>query len=53
LPQSVHTSPRRWHNLGIFKTWMLNQLIIAAYCSGVSPHRLAHWYRRSEGKSNR
>jgi hypothetical protein len=53
LPQSVHTSPRRWHNLGIFKTWMLNQLIIAAYCSGVSPHRLAHWYRRSEGKSDR
>jgi len=53
LPQPVHTSPRRWQNLGIFKTWMLNQLIIAAYYSGIPPHRLAHWYRRGEGKSNR
>ncbi len=28
LPDSVRTSPRRWQNLGIFKTWLLNQLII-------------------------
>jgi rSAM/selenodomain-associated transferase 2 len=53
LPQPVNTSSRRWHNLGIFRTWILNQIIIAAYYSGIPPHRLAHWYRRGEGKSNR
>jgi rSAM/selenodomain-associated transferase 2/rSAM/selenodomain-associated transferase 1 len=50
LPQSVQTSPRRWLNLGIFKTWLLNQLIIVAYYLGVSPRRLAQWYRRSKNQ---
>jgi rSAM/selenodomain-associated transferase 2/rSAM/selenodomain-associated transferase 1 len=48
LPQSVRTSPRRWHNLGIFKTWLLNQIIIAAYYLGISPQRLSQWYRREK-----
>ncbi len=50
LPQSVLTSPRRWLNLGILKTWLLNQLIILAYFLGISPQRLAKWYRREKGK---
>ena len=53
LPQSVHTSPRRWLNLGIFKTWLLNQLIIVAYYLGISPRRLAQWYRRDKNQPNR
>ena len=52
LPESVRTSPRRWLNLGIFKTWVLNQIIIAAYYLGVSPQRLSHWYHREKGTAN-
>ena len=52
LPQSVHTSPRRWLNLGIFKTWLLNQLIIVAFYLGISPNRLAQWYRRDKDQTS-
>jgi rSAM/selenodomain-associated transferase 2/rSAM/selenodomain-associated transferase 1 len=51
LPESVQTSPRRWLHYGIFKTWLLNQMIIAAYYLGISPRRLSQWYRREKGKS--
>ena len=50
LPDCVRTSPRRYLNFGIFKTWCLNQFIIAAYYLGVSPEWLACWYRREKGK---
>ncbi len=50
LPESVCTSPRRYLNLGILKTWLLNQMIIVAYLLGISPVRLAHWYRREKGR---
>jgi len=52
LPESVKTSPRRWQNLGVFKTWALNQIIIAAYFIGIPPQQLALWYRREKGKTN-
>ncbi len=41
----VLTSGRRWQKLGIFKTTLINQVIIIAYLLGVSPKRLAQWYR--------
>ena len=50
LPESVETSPRRWHNFGVIKTWLVNQIILGAYFIGISPHRLAFWYRRDKGK---
>ncbi len=50
LPESVKTSPRRWQNLGVFKTWLLNQIIIGGYFFGIPPQRLALWYRREKGK---
>ncbi|MGD8647251.1 MAG: TIGR04283 family arsenosugar biosynthesis glycosyltransferase [Desulfobacterales bacterium] len=50
LPDCVTTSPRRYLNFGIIKTWCLNQIIIAAYYLGVPPTRLACWYRREKGK---
>jgi hypothetical protein len=50
LPESVQTSPRRWLNLGILKTWLLNQLIVIAYYLGISPQRLSRWYNRNKGK---
>jgi rSAM/selenodomain-associated transferase 2/rSAM/selenodomain-associated transferase 1 len=49
LPDSVLTSPRRYLNFGILKTWFLNQVIIAAYYLRVPPERLARWYRREKG----
>jgi rSAM/selenodomain-associated transferase 2/rSAM/selenodomain-associated transferase 1 len=51
VPAAVVTSPRRWTHLGIFKTWLINQLIIIAYYLGFSPERLTRLYRREEGKS--
>lgn len=48
---SVTTSARRWLNLGIFNTWLLNQTILAGYYLGVPPQRLSCWYRRKKGKS--
>lgn len=39
------TSGRRWERLGILRTTLINQTIILAYALGVSPERLARWYR--------
>ena len=52
LPDPVKTSPRRWQNLGVLHTWILNQVIIAAYYMGIPPRRLALWYHRAKGKDN-
>jgi len=49
--EPVKTSPRRWLHLGIFKTWLINQLIVMAYYLGISPDRLGRWYRREAGKN--
>jgi rSAM/selenodomain-associated transferase 2 len=46
LPSAVTTSARRWEKLGVFKTTLINQLIIFAYYLGVSPEKLATWYRK-------
>ena len=51
VPAAVVTSPRRWLNLGIFKTWLINQLIIIAYYLGFPLERLTRLYRRGKGKS--
>ncbi|MBD2230522.1 TIGR04283 family arsenosugar biosynthesis glycosyltransferase [Phormidium tenue] len=44
-PSAVLTSDRRWRTLGILRTTLANQAMIAAYLLGVDPHRLARWYR--------
>ena len=49
LPDPVVTSPRRWLNIGIWKTFIINQLMIAGYFAGISPARLARLYRRDKG----
>jgi len=49
LSVPVLTSPRRWLNLGILKTTLINQLIIAVYCMGISPAIIARWYRLGVG----
>ncbi|WP_317619414.1 TIGR04283 family arsenosugar biosynthesis glycosyltransferase [Laspinema olomoucense] len=44
-PLPAFTSARRWQKWGILRTTGLNQLMIVGYYLGISPARLAHWYR--------
>ena len=46
LPLAVRTSGRRFLEKGFVHTAVQNWTIIAAYHLGVSPQRLANWYRR-------
>lgn len=41
VPSPAITSARRWNATGVWRTTLLNQLIIAAYYAGVSPHVIA------------
>lgn len=47
IPTTVITSGRRWQRLGIVKTTMINQLMILGYYLGVSPEKLAAFYRKN------
>ncbi len=49
LPAAIRTSPRRWLNLGVGRTTLINQVIVLAYLAGASPQQLARFYRRSKG----
>jgi uncharacterized protein len=44
-PAPVITSGRRWDKVGIVRTTVVNQVMIAGYLVGVSPGRLAELYR--------
>ena len=44
----VITSARRWQKLGIFKTTLINQLIIAGYYLGIDFDTLAKFYRNQK-----
>ena len=48
-PAAVVTSARRWERFGVLRATLLNQAIILAYLLGISPARLAHWYRGAAG----
>ncbi len=43
------TSARRWQNIGIVKTTLINQLIVCGHSIGVPPATLSRWYRRLKG----
>lgn len=45
-PASVSTSDRRWQRLGALGTTAINQMMIAGYRVGISPRKLAEYYRR-------
>ncbi|MGL5081253.1 MAG: TIGR04283 family arsenosugar biosynthesis glycosyltransferase [Microcoleaceae cyanobacterium] len=45
LPLSIITSGRRWQKLGVFKTTLINQILIVGYLLGVPTQTLADWYR--------
>jgi rSAM/selenodomain-associated transferase 2/rSAM/selenodomain-associated transferase 1 len=40
---AVVTSARRWQTAGVWRTFLLNQAILAGYFIGISPKRLARW----------
>lgn len=48
-PVPVISSARRWLRLGVFRTTLINQMIITAYLAGVAPERIAQWYDRQCG----
>lgn len=47
LRQTVKTSARRWQNNGVVRTVILMWLLRFFYWLGVSPQRLAQWYRNA------
>jgi hypothetical protein len=47
LPQSALTSARRWRRLGIWKTTLINELVLGAYYLGFSPSRIHRFARRN------
>lgn len=50
-PLSVTTSARRWQKLGIFRTTLINQIMIIGYFLGIKPAKLANWYRNHKSKN--
>lgn len=50
IPTPVLTSARRWLKKGVFKTTLLNQVVIIAYLLGFSPERIYRWYRQDKCK---
>lgn len=44
-PAAVLTSARRWEQLGVLRTTVINQAMILGYLLGASPARLARWYQ--------
>ena len=49
LPECATTSARRWQNMGIMRTTLINQLIVCGYGLGFPPVILAKWYQRMRG----
>ena len=47
IPTPVRTSPRRQESRGILRNIATNWFIWALFFVGVSPHRLARFYRRA------
>tara|TARA_B100000949_G_C13988008_1_gene327952 strand:+ start:56 stop:574 length:519 start_codon:yes stop_codon:yes gene_type:complete len=45
--RTATTSARRWNQVGLFRTTIHNWRIVLAYWCGVSPRKLAVWYRQA------
>ena len=46
-PEAVVTSARRWEQLGVVRTTLLNQVMVTGHLLGVSPQKMAQLYRRT------
>jgi len=53
LKESVRTSARRWQNIGVLRTTIINQIIIFGFYLGVQPAKLSYFYRRMRGVQNK
>ena len=51
LDEEAITSARRWQNLGVIRTTLINQFIVFGYNCGVQLPTLASWYQRLRGIS--
>ncbi len=47
LPEAATTSARRWLQLGVLQTTIINQLMIAGYIGSVPMHVLERFYRKN------
>jgi rSAM/selenodomain-associated transferase 2/rSAM/selenodomain-associated transferase 1 len=45
-PAFAVTSGRRWRKLGILRTTLINQVMVAGFCMGISPRALSALYRK-------
>ncbi|MCH2182806.1 MAG: glycosyl transferase family 2, partial [Mariniblastus sp.] len=48
LPGPLQVDPRRWQRHGVLRQTVRNRSIALAYLAGVSPGRLATYYRRHD-----
>jgi len=46
LKDRVSTSARRWEKQGAIRTTLRNQVLVTLYYLGVSPEKLARFYRQ-------
>lgn len=52
LPPAIAVSPRRWQREGVVRCTVRNWLLLGLYYAGVSPSRLAAWYRPERPKAS-
>ncbi len=45
VSEAAITSARRWERLGVLRTTVRNQWMIARFRAGLAPERLARFYR--------
>ncbi len=50
-PAAVTTSSRRWDKLGVWRTTLINQLMIIGYYLGISPNKLRKLYLKGKNQS--
>lgn len=50
-PVPVITSARRWQQIGILQTTLINQIVIIGYLLGVPSNTLSQWYRARKRKN--
>jgi hypothetical protein len=46
--EAALTSGRRWHTLGVLRTTLRNQWMLAGYHLGVTPEKLARGYQEAK-----
>ncbi|KAF6001250.1 hypothetical protein F1559_001833 [Cyanidiococcus yangmingshanensis] len=50
-PEAAQTSARRYQQMGVLRTVLLNQCILLGHALGISVETLARWYRSSRSRS--